>query len=168
MFCGSWGCCLAATVCSIIVSATAVLTVVFVALVIGFVNNTSGSCHLRPVSRRNTSLIPAADDHLLVSGVVVLARGNPAFDDSAPFPSVGQSHGHRLRGSLTVLYNVELQWNRGLLGFALVALFGHFWIRFLYCVRTICKITIWLATRDSNTTQRSTVYRTISTHRNTS
>jgi len=58
--------------------------------------------------------------------------------------------------------NVELQWNKGLLGFALVAFFGHFWIRFLHCVRTICKIKIWLGARDTTTTQRSTVHGTIS------
>jgi len=80
-----------------------------------------------------------------------------------PFSALDLSDGSRIAED-----NVELQWNRGLLGFALVDLFGHFWFRFLHCVRTICKITIWLAARDSNTTQRSTVYGTISTHRNTS
>jgi len=71
-------------------------------------------------------------------------------------------------GSRIAEDNVELQWNRGMLRFALVALFGRLWILVLHCVRTICKITIWLAARDSNTTQHSTVYGTTSTHRNTS
>ena len=88
---------------SIIMSTTAVLPVVLVGLVIGCTRNTSESCHLRPVSGRNTSLIPSVDDHLLVLGIVVLVRGNLAFDDSAPFPPVVQSHGRRLHGSLSVL-----------------------------------------------------------------
>jgi len=95
-------------VCSIIMSATAVLAVVLVALVIRCASNTSESCHLRPVSGRNISLIPSADNHLLALGVVVLAWGNSTFDDSAPFPSVVPSHGRRLRGSLSVLYPKNL------------------------------------------------------------
>jgi len=60
--------------------------------------------------------------------------------------------------------NVEWQRNRGLLGFALVAFFGHFWIRFLHWVRTICKITICNGASDTTNPQHSTVRGTFSLH----
>ena len=72
---------------------------------------------------------PAAPPVLVAPGVLNFIALN--------FGALDLSDGSRIAED-----NVELQWNRGLLGFALVALFGHFSIRFLHCVWTICKITI--------------------------